>query len=236
MNEKEAAVLLGHCAAFDNRKPSQAAAMAWAAALHDIPLDDDAKAAVAAYYTTAPQDPNAKLWILPHHVRTLRTNIRNARLENFQYEPIGDETVPQYLARLRGQVRAIASGHTPAASGRLALEGGPHPSFVRELEARGYEVGQKIPDGDEQSLAATVRRSGPLGVECPSCGAEIGFSCKTGRATAKHPLGKPMPKPHSARVRAAAGEPELTAAQEERVREASRRALERLQAEEAADE
>lgn len=240
MNEKEAAQLLGYCAAFDNRKPSQAAAMAWAAALHDVPLDGDAKAAVDAYYTTAPQDPNARLWILPHHVRTLRTKIRNARLKNFQYEPIGDETVPQYLARLRGQVRAIASGHTPTPSGRLALEGGPHPSFVRELEARGYEVGQKVPDADEESLADTVRRSGPLGIECPTCGAEIGHPCKTGRATAKHPLGKPMPKPHSARARAAAGEPELTAAQlaaqEERVREASRRALERLQTEEAASE
>ena len=57
MNPTEAAELLGHAAAFDNRNPSAAAAVAWASALHDIPLDNDAKAAVAAYYTTAPQNP-----------------------------------------------------------------------------------------------------------------------------------------------------------------------------------
>src|SRR5207247_5797134 len=87
MNPREAAELLGHCAMFDGRKPSQGAAVAWASALHDIPLDADAKAAVAAYYSTPPKDPDAKLWILPHHVRTLRSKIRSQRLENFQYEP-----------------------------------------------------------------------------------------------------------------------------------------------------
>ena len=68
-----------------------------------VPLDGDARAAVDAYYTTAPKDPDTKLWILPHNVRTLRSKIRSKRLENFQYEPVADETVPEYLARLRGQ-------------------------------------------------------------------------------------------------------------------------------------
>lgn len=237
MNREEAAELLGHCAAFDNRKPSVAAATAWASALYDVPLDDDAKAAVASYYTTAPQDPNAKLWILPHHVRTLRTKIRNARLENFQYEPVGDESVPEYLARLRGQVRAIASGRVAAPSGRLALEGGPTQRFMQELEARGWKGARTVPDSDEESLADTVRRSGPLGVECPMCGAEIGFPCKSGRGSEKQPLGRPLAKPHSVRIRAASGEPQLTveqrAAEEDRIREASRRALARFAAEEA---
>lgn len=237
MNSREAAELLGHCSAFDNRKPSQAAAMAWAAALHDVPLDQDVKAAVAAYYTTAPKDPDAKLWILPHHVRTLRTKIRNARLENFQYQPIPDETVGEYLARYRGQVQAIASGRVAPPSGRLALEGGPHLRFVTELEARGYDVGRDVPDSDEGSLVDTVRRAGPLGVECPMCGAEIGRPCRNGKGTDKHPLGKPVPKPHTVRLRAAAGEPQQTpeqrAAEEERIREASRQTLARLAAEEA---
>ncbi|HBF84212.1 MAG TPA: hypothetical protein DD420_31070, partial [Streptomyces sp.] len=92
MNSKEAAALLAHCSGFDNRQPSVAAAQAWAAALPDVPLDQDARNAVAAYYSTPPQNPGDKLWILPHHVRTLRTKIRNARLENFQYEPRPDET------------------------------------------------------------------------------------------------------------------------------------------------
>lgn len=236
MNSREAAELLGHCSAFDNRKPSQAAAIAWASALHDVPLDNDAKAAVASYYTTAPKDPDAKLWILPHHVRTLRTKIRNARLENFQYEPLPNETVPEYLARLRGQTAAIASGRIAAPTGRLALEGGPSKQFMEELEARGWEGNRTVPDSDEESLADTVRRSGPLGVECPMCGAEIGFPCKSGRGTGKQPLGRPLAKPHSVRLRAASGEPQLTveqrAAEEDRIREASRRALERMAAEE----
>ncbi|WP_048572691.1 zinc finger domain-containing protein [Streptomyces leeuwenhoekii] len=239
MNAAEAAELLMHAAAFDNRNGSAAAAKAWAAALHDVPCDDDAKAAVAAYYTTPPQNPNERLWILPHHVRTLRAKIRNARLENFQYEPLPDETVSEYLARYRGQVQAIASGRIAAPTGRPALEGGPSREFMAELEARGWEGNRAVPGEDDGEPAAelidTVRRSGPLGIECPMCGAEIGFSCKSDRATKKYPLGKPLTKPHTARIRAAAGEPQQTpqerAAEEARIREASARALARMQAE-----
>ena len=215
MNPREAAQLLGHCAAFDNRKPSQAAAMAWAAALHDVPFDDDARAAVAAYYTTAPKDPEAKLWILPHHVRTLRSKIRSARLENFQYEPVADETPAEFLARYKGQVQAIASGRVPAPTGRLALEGGPSREFMAELEARGWEGNRTVDDEEtaEAELIDSVRRSGPLGVECPACHAAIGKPCKGSGGTAKQPLGKPRLKPHTARLRAASGERELTAEQ-----------------------
>lgn len=235
MNLNEAAELLGHCAAFDNRKPSAAAAVAWSAALYDVPLDKDAKAAIAAYYSTPPKDPDQKLWILPHHVRTLRTKIRSQRLENFQYEPIGDETVHEYLTRYRGQVQAIASGRAAVTEGRLALTGGPHPRFVKELEDRGYEVGRNVPDSDDAALVDTVRRAGPLGIECPACGAALGRPCKTPGGSDKQPLGKPRLKPHSARVRAASGEPEMTpeqrAAEEGRRREASRLALARMEAE-----
>lgn len=217
MNPTEAAELLGHAAAFDNRNPSAAAAVAWASALHDIPLDADAKAAVAAYYTTAPQDPRDKLWILPHHIRTLRSKIRSARLENFQYEPIANETVGEFMARYRGQVQAIASGRVPAPVGRLALEGGPPKKFMDELEARGWEGMRTVPDSDEDAAATelidTVRRAGPLGVICPACGAAMGRPCKTPGGSDKQPLGKPRPKPHSARLRAARGIPEATAEQ-----------------------
>jgi hypothetical protein len=221
MNPTEAAELLGHAAAFDNRNPSAAAAVAWASALHDIPLDADAKAAVAAYYTTAPQNPGERLWILPHHIRTLRAKIRSARLENFQYEPIANETVPEYLARLRGQTQAIASGRVPAPSGRLALEGGPTKAFMQELEARGWEGNRTV----EADLVDTVRRTGPLGVECPACGAAIGRPCKTPGGNDRQPLGKPRLTPHSARQRAAEGAAEVTAedraAQEQRIRQMS---------------
>lgn len=234
MNRAEAAELLGHCAAFDNRHDSKAAATAWAAALHDVPFDADTRAAVAAYYTTPPKDPDQRLWIMPHHVRTLRAKIRSARLENFQYEPIEGETTGEYLARLRGQVRAIAAGRVAAPSGHPAIGGGPHPSFVNDLEARGYTIGRTVPDTDEQAVIDTVRRAGPLGVECPACSAAIGRPCKTPGGSDKQPLGKPRKKPHSARLRAVAGRGELTdeqrAAEEQRRREASIAALARMEA------
>ncbi|MER6098398.1 hypothetical protein ABT154_21570 [Streptomyces sp. NPDC001728] len=242
MNADEAAELLGHCSGFDNRQPSIVAAKSWASALYDVPLDNDTKAAVAAYYATPPQNPNDRLWILPHHVRTLRSKIRSARLENFQYEPRPDETTGEYLARYRGQVQAIASGRFPAPTGRLQLEGGPHPRVLDGLEARGWGGNRSVPDDEaaaipQPRLADTVRRPGPLGVICPACSAELGHPCKGPVATAKHPLGKPLAKPHTARRRAAAGEPEVErarqAAEEERVREASRLALARIEAEQA---
>ncbi|MER7507026.1 hypothetical protein ABTX82_01555 [Streptomyces lavendulae] len=238
MNEKEAAKLLGYCAAFDNRKPSTAAAVAWASALHDVALDADTKAAVDAYYTTAPKDPDTKLWILPHNVRTLRSKIRSKRLENFQYEPIAGETTGQYLARYRGQVQAIASGHVPAPTGRLAIEGGPSRQFMQELEAHGWQ-GTRTVDEDERPVEAElideVRRSGPLGIVCPTCQAAIGRPCKTPGGSEKQPLGKPRAKPHTARLRAASGRssqtPEQRAAEEQRIRDMSARHLARQQAE-----
>ena len=219
MNANEAAELLAHASGFDNRKPSLAAAVAWASALHDVPLDADAKAAVAAYYSTPPQDPNDRLWILPHHIRTLRSKIRSKRLENFQYEPIAGETVGEFMARYRGQVQAIASGRRPAPVGRLALTGAPPKEFVRELAARGWEGNRTVPDSDEEAVAAelldTVRRVGPLGVVCPTCKAALGRPCKTPGGTRKHVLGRPRPKPHNARLRAAQGIPEQTQAERE---------------------
>ncbi|MEU9670357.1 hypothetical protein AB0E25_33250 [Streptomyces bobili] len=213
MNPEEAAELLAHCSGYDNRNPSVAAAQSWAAALHDLPLDQDTRNAVAAYYSTPPQNPSDKLWILPHHVRTLRSKIRSARLENFQYEPLPDETPAEYIARYRGQVQAIASGRVAPPAGWLALEGGPAKQFMEELEARGWEGNRTVPDSDEEAAADTVRRAGPLGVQCPACHAAIGRPCKTPGGSPKQPLGKPRPKPHSARQRAAQGVPEQTAEQ-----------------------
>jgi hypothetical protein len=230
VNDTEAAELLGHCSGFDNRQPSLAAAKAWAAALHDVPLDNDTRAAVAIYYTTPPQNPNERLWILPHHIRTLRTKIRSKRLENFQYEPVPGETTAEYLVRLRGQTAAIASGRVAAPTGRPALEGGPSREFMAELEARGWE-GNRTVDDEAADLVDSVRRSGPLGIECPACHAAIGKPCKTPGGTDKHPLGKPRLNPHSARLRAASGESEASAedraAEEQRIRDMSARHLAR---------
>jgi hypothetical protein len=213
-------------------------AEAWAAALHDVPYDDDATAAVARYYGTPPKDPSTRLWIQPHNVRSLRKTIRSERAEGFRYEPPAlDETPREFLARYRGQLEAVASGRVTPPAGRLALEGGPHPAFTRELEARGYQVGRTVPSTDEQAAIDTVRRAGPLGVDCPACGAVMGRPCRTPGGTDKQPLGKPRLKPHTARQRAASGEDDLTpeqrAADEQRRREASRRALARIDKSEA---
>ncbi|MER5715765.1 hypothetical protein [Streptomyces sp. NPDC002132] len=240
MNANEAAELLAHCSGFDNRQPSLAAAKSWAAALHDVPLDADTTAAVAIYYTTPPQNPNERLWILPHHIRTLRTKIRSARLENFQYEPIGDETVDEFLTRLRGQTQAIASGRVPAPARRLALTGGAD-DCVKELTARGWQGTRTVPDSDDEPVTAelidTVRRTGPLGVECPTCHAAIGRPCKTPGGNDRQPLGKPRLKPHSARLRPAGGRPEQTveqrAAEEQAIRARAAQFLARQQAAEA---
>jgi hypothetical protein len=236
VNADEAAELLAHCSGFDNRQPSLAAAKSWAAALHDVPFDNDTRAAVAVYYRTPPQNPGERLWILPHHVQTLRTKIRNGRLENFQYEPVEGETVQEYLARLRGQVRAVASGRVTSME-RPALEGGPSRQFLDGLSARGFtQIGRVVPDAEDATVTAidSVRRAGPLGVICPTCQAAIGRPCKTPLpgGSEKQPLGKPRKHPHSARRRAVEGAAEVTpqqrAAEEERRREASRRALAEL--------
>ncbi|BBC35238.1 hypothetical protein SGFS_065320 [Streptomyces graminofaciens] len=215
MNRSEAALLLGHCAAFDNRTVGEADATAWASALHDVPYDNDARTAVARFYGTPPKDPHQRLWIQPHNVRTLRSKLRSARLENFQYEPLPDESVGEFMARYRGQVQAIASGRAPAPVGRLALEADPKRDreFVKELTARGWEGNRTVADSDEEAEADSIRRAGPLGVECPACHAAIGRPCKSPGASEKRPLGKPRPKPHSARLRAAQGVPEQTAEQ-----------------------
>lgn len=238
MNRSDAATLLARAAAFDNRTVGVADATAWAAALHDLPCDDDTFAAVARFYGTPPKDPATKLWIQPHNVRSLRKTIRSERCEGFRYEPPAiEETPAEFLARYRGQLNAVASGQVPAPAGRPALEGGPHPAFLRELEARGYEIGRTVPGDDQQAALDAVRRAGPLGVDCPACGAVLGRPCRIPGGTEKQPLGKTRPRPHPARIRAAAGEteqtPEQRAADEQRRREASRRALARIEEDQA---
>lgn len=217
MKRSEASDLLTRCAGFDNRQPSAAAAEAWASALHDIPLDADAFAAVDRYYGTPPKQEGQRLWIQPHDVRRIRRTIRSERLQNFQYEPVGDETTDEYLARLRGQQDAIASGRATVPSNALALTGGPHRAVADALEG----IGRTVPDSDEAALTDTVRRAGPLGFRCPACDAAVGRPCKTPGGSDKQPLGKPR-RPHTARLAAAAGRPVTDPATREA--EAERRA------------
>lgn len=187
MNPREAARLLGHAAAFDNRKPSEAAAVAWSVALSDVPLDEDALAAVARFYGTPPPRPGERLWIQPHDVRTHRRAIRSARAEHFVYAPPAvDESGERYLARYRQQLEGVASGRVPAPSDAPKLTGPPHEEVAKRL--RGF--GREVPD------VAEVKRPGPGGLECPKCSAPIGRPCRL-------PSGRERGKPHPARVAAA---------------------------------
>lgn len=215
MDKGDAAELLGYCAAFDNRTVGKVDAVAWAASLHDVPLDDDTTAAVARYYGTAPERAGERLWIQPHHVRAGRLAIRQARLGTTlpAYElPAEPETGAQFVARRRAQLDAVAAGHAVGAPiGRLA--GPPAPGFMKELVRRFGDdaVGREVPDladdvaAEVDPAVAAVRRPGPLGVECPNCGAAIGRPCRVGNL-GNDRRARELRNPHSVRGRLAAGE------------------------------
>lgn len=159
MNSIEANRLLAHASAFDNRNQSDAAAEAWAAALHDVPLDGDTLAAVARYYGTHDPAEPGKKWIQPHHVRTHRAAIREARLG-----PIGPglsaeipaadpDDVPAYLAALRQQQGPAAAGRAALPAGNVDYSG-DNPS-VRRIRAM----------FDAEQAAARARRAAELKAE-----------------------------------------------------------------------
>lgn len=204
MTPDEAARLLAACAAFDNRQPSEIAKQAWAAALRDLPLDNDTFDAVARFYS-APTVPGetGRRWIEPHHVRTWRTKIREERLGATipAYEPPPvPETGADFITRRRAQLTAIADGHETAIPvGELT--GGPHPRVAAQLAT----VGRDIPTEDKPYMPAGFReevgmqtRPPELSVPCPKdgCRAPARQPCKT-------PHGRRRTEPHSARREAA---------------------------------
>jgi hypothetical protein len=211
MTPDDAAKLLAACAAFDNRQPSEIAKRAWARALNKIPLDDDCFEAVARFYGTPAKD-GQRLWIQPADVITHRNIIRAERLENFVYEPPPGLNDPDFIKRLRGQQYAVGSGTRPAPSKAPALTGGPHPKLKETLAL----IGRDVPGEDDE--VARVRRSGPLGIECPKCAAPIGRPCRTpsGKERAVHPA-----------RRGEGSDPTVEAAEIERRRAASARHLAR---------
>lgn len=236
MTPAEASDLLTRCAAFDNRQPSAAAAIAWSSALKDVPLDADAFAAVDRFYGSTPTKAGEKLWIQPHNVRAQRLAIRKERLGETlpAYEPVLGETGSEFIRRRRAQLDAVATGR---AIGKPVgqLKGPPHPSVALELEGafRGRISLEDEPEAP--SLASEVRRAGPLGIVCPKCNAAIGRPCHRSTSSEKQPIGKPRATPHADREAAASGQRVPTAEErrqaEERQREASRRHLARMDAE-----
>lgn len=140
---------------------------AWHDVLADFALAD-ARAAAAAVARKQP-------FVSPAEIIAEIRQTRDNRASDIQGPGLPAEVpdadpddVQAYLAALRGQ-------RTRAADGQVMRR---RP--VAELLAG---VGREIPDE-----VATVRRPGPLGIECPTCGAPIGRPCRmdSGRERAPH--------------------------------------------------
>jgi hypothetical protein len=186
VNVNEAGQLLAAAAAFDNRQPSRAAAQAWAAALHDVPLDDDALAAVARYYGTDDPQASGQRWIQPHHVRAHRKVIRGERIGPAGPGASIPAPPPELTDDPKAYAKAIKEITARIADGRMpfrAIEGGrgrrgPPPAFKA---ARPSEDNDRV-------LAQTIT--------CPVewCPALVGEPCRSG------PDMPPMKRWHPSRL------------------------------------
>lgn len=198
MTPGDAARLLAAAAAFDNRDTGEAAARAWAAALRDMPCDPDAFAAVAQFYGQPDPagTPPRRRWIEPHHIATIRQQIRDRRIGDatIAYDGRDDETGSEFVRRRRAQLAAIGDGRAepvPVAQ----LTGGPAPSVAARLG----NIGQ-LPDAHEgaaavRAAAGMTPRHPALAAACPVCGAPAGQPCHTRGARQT-----PMRQPHPGRI------------------------------------
>ncbi|MFC5144252.1 hypothetical protein [Streptomyces aureoversilis] len=208
MTPAEALQLLAHAAAFDNRQPSQIAGRAWAAALHDIPLDQDTLDAVAAFYGTntldgaARFDPTKRRWLEPHHVRHHRQQIRNARLAetNAFYDGTPGETGAESIQNMRALTRSAADGHLPPQGARAAITSG----HGVDADGRGRAILNSV---GRESLS----RRPEFAASCPHCGAAAGVPCRNGHAPR---LRDAHPSRIEASRRLAAGLPQIDPAEE----------------------
>lgn len=128
MNTTEAAKVLAKAAAYDNRQPDQAAALAWAEALdQDMPLTDALRIVTEHY-----RDERA--WIMPADINRRWRALGKARLETAVR--MGLPAPPDELADNPGdwaawkkaQIRAIKAGATPEqaeARAMRAIESAP---------------------------------------------------------------------------------------------------------------
>jgi hypothetical protein len=216
---EEAGRLLALAAARDQRTVGDADVLAWHADFNAAGLSyADADAALTRFYAVemASLKTEDRRRVTTPDVISIARKIRSERLANFVYDPPPGDDDPNYLARLRGQIEATATGRTPALTELPALEGGPHPSVAKALAG----IGQSVPgDGTADVEVDAVRRAGPLGTVCPKCSAAIGRPCRT-------PGGKER-VPHPAR-KGEASDPEQERAEIERRRATSAATLRRL--------
>lgn len=156
MTPQEASKVLAKAAAYDNRQPDQAAALAWSEALdRDLPLPD-ALRIVSEHY----QDERA--WIMPADInrrwRTLgKTRLANAERRGLPEAP--DDVVDNpraWLTWKRTQIRAIKAGATPAQAQAQATK-----SIERTPTRERRELPAAPPPADWQAMlnAATPRKA-----------------------------------------------------------------------------
>jgi hypothetical protein len=198
---EQVGTILGLAAARDQRTVGDADVMAWYDDLNGagITYDGAREALVAFYIEQANVRPEHRFRATTPDVIRLARKIRAERVANFVYTPVDPfESVPQFQARMRAQLEAVASGRVPSPPKRLALEGGPAPQVAAAL--RGVLRG--VPDDDEQDGGSAAPRVGAMTVTCPrpDCKARVGQQCK-------RPNGKPRLEPHPARVDVAQGKP-----------------------------
>lgn len=111
MNLSDAGELLGLMQAFDQRTVGESDMLAWSMALHDVPLDESSREAVALYYRTIPVNGERLDRMQPHHLRMYRKRIRDDRLARVPepYQPNEVDGVdPQ--AELLAVRKAIGDG------------------------------------------------------------------------------------------------------------------------------
>jgi hypothetical protein len=184
----EAVELLTLAAAFDRRTVGEADARAWAAALHDVPLDQDARAAVARHHA------ESTAWFTPAHLRSIRHRIRAERLGDTPpaYEPpAGPETGAEYVTRRRQQLAAIAAGEIPRPA--VALDAAPSDRLRAALARVGEmpdHIRHEITESTGGRIGAGKARFPELAVPCPrpDCRAQRHMPCKrpSGRELREH--------------------------------------------------
>lgn len=205
MTPADAAELLTLAAAFDRRTVGEADARAWAAALNFMPLDDDARAAVARHYAETSD------WLTPAHVRQQRHKIRAERVAatTVVYDGRPGETGAESIARRRALLTAIADGRVAPQSAaqavgfsedRPALPSGATRKEREEFAAKRLaalgnymprivadDLAEYRPIRAERESLAEHGQPDPLDVRCPydPCRAETGQPCRMGKNGAK---------------------------------------------------
>lgn len=156
MNRTEAAQVLAKAAAFDNRQPDQAAALAWAEALdRDMPLTD-ALRIVGEHYR------DERAWVMPADINRRWRALGKARLETAQRmglpEPPDElaDTPGDWAAWKKAQIRAIRAGLDATQAEARALHA------IQRTPRERRELPSAPPPAEWQAmLDAATPRQGP---------------------------------------------------------------------------